>query len=520
MDELRSGGLETWQHIFDALVESVLILNKDKEVVEANRAAYALLPSTYTEIIGHKCYELFACLECQDCPLEHVRNKGDSYSLDMERSLLGKYLRVTCAPLFKNDVLVGYIHSALDITQQRNLKNQLVQARKMDAISTLAGGIAHDFNNILGVILGNADLLQYRLSGDAGQMGVMAPELEKVDIQEHLLAIQKAGQRAEDLVNQILTFSRQTSTSRRDVIITPIIKETVKFLKSTVPATIELRAEIAEDVGYIYADPTQIHQALMNLCTNAVEAIGDQHGVIEITVKEKKVTSAGAETLSQHLQNGEYIVLSVKDTGVGMSEEVLERIYDPFFTTGDGGVDSGLGLAVLHGIATQHNATIDVHSEPGKGAEFAIYFPKVNTFKEKGTNNAVATMLKGSETLIFADDEEELVKMFSEMLEYLGYTVLPAASGQEVLAHIKNKLHKIDMVITDQTMPHMTGLELARAIKKLQANLPVILCSGYAEPVTEESARKEGINAFLAKPIDMKDLAVTIRQVFLLNSTQ
>ncbi len=520
-DELQLYDSRDWHSVFDALVESVLILNKDKVVVHANRAACQLLSTDDCSLLGRTCHELFVSRStvCKDCPLEYVQHKGESYTRDMERPFLGKCLRVTCAPMFREDEFVGYIHSAVDITHQLNLEKQLVFAQKMKAISTLAGGIAHDFNNILGVILGNADLLEFRLEGNVEQLVSKTPMLEKEEILEHLAAIQKAGQRAQELVGQILTFSRQATSQRKDVLITPIIKEGIKFLQSTVPATIEVRASLAEDIGYIYADPTQIHQALMNLCTNAVEAIGDAHGHIEISLAETKISNAELVASMQKLKNGEYIVLSVKDTGIGMTEDVLERIYDPYFSTRESGAETGLGLAVLHGIVSEHNAYIDVSSEPGKGSVFSIYFPKVNTRKEKRKKNVASTMLQGTETIIFADDEKELVKMFSEMLGYLGYTIIPAFSGQEVLDHLKNGLQKVDMVITDQTMPNMTGMELAFAVKKIRRNLPVILCSGYTEPVTEKSAKQAGINAFLAKPIEMKDLAVTMRQVFLLSNS-
>jgi signal transduction histidine kinase/CheY-like chemotaxis protein len=515
-EKLQINALGKWQSIFDVLDEPVIVLNKDRAAVKANQAAYELLSTENEDILGQKCYRLFLgrSSPCTDCSLLQPEDPScRKHEMEVEGRFSGQILRVTCAPVFQETQLVGYIHSALDISHQRNLEKQLVWAQKMEAISTLAGGIAHDFNNILGAILGNADLLLYRLpdsysqiNGDQGQLGIE-------DIKDHLGAIQKAGLRAKDLVSQILAFSRQTATSRREVIITPVVNEVVKLLQSSLPATIELHAELDEDIGYIFADPSQVHQVLMNLSTNAVDALNNQHGRIEISLHETKIGSRRKKP-SFELKNGEYVVLSVRDNGIGMTDEIKERIFDPFFTTREVGEGTGMGLAVLHGIVVDHNGVIDVHSEPGKGSIFRIYFPKIVVRENSSEKNSLINLPTGSETIIFADDEEDIVKMHTEMLEYLGYTVIPAANGEQVLSYLENHLQEIDLVITDQTMPKMTGLELAKKIQSLRSDLPVILCSGYSETVFDKATRQAGINKFLAKPLKMKDLAVTIHQVF------
>ena len=512
---LRNGHQE-WNSTFDTLKESILILDKNLEVVKANDAAYELLSKNHEDILGQKCYQLFVDnpSTCTDCPLQTVKRIGKRHEMEVDRPFLGKTLRVTCAPVFQGSELLGYVHSAIDISHQRSLERQLVQAQKMEAIATLAGGIAHDFNNILGTILGNADLLLYRLPDRFSEITSGPDQLSVDDIEEHLAAIKKASLRARDLVSQILAFSRQTTTKSKDVIITPVIKEAVKLLQSSLPATIELHTELAHDIGYILADPTQVHQVLMNLCTNAVDALENKHGRIEISLYETRVGSQ-ENKLSLELKNGEYVVLSVRDNGIGMSNDIKDRIFDPFYTTrevdGDG---TGMGLAVLHGIVTAHNAVIDVSSEPDKGSVFKVYFPKVKVRENNIENNHITSLPTGSEIIIFADDEEDIVNMHTRMLKYLGYKVIPAAGGEQVLSYLENHLQEVDLIITDQTMPKMTGLELAEKVHAMRDDLPLILCSGYNETLADKTTQHFGIKKFLAKPIKMKDLAVTIRQVF------
>jgi len=514
LEKSQLNGHQEWKATFDTLKEPIIILDNEYEVVNGNDAAYELLSIGHEDILGRKCYQLFvgSPSPCTDCPLEIVKLSGKRHEVEVERPFLDKILRVACAPLFHGAEPVGYILSAVDISHQRNLEKQLVQAQKMEAIATLAGGIAHDFNNILGTILGNADLLLYRLPDSFSEKTSGDGQLSVEDIEEHLAAIKKASLRAKDLVSQILAFSRQTTTRSKNVIITPVVKEAVKLLQASLPATIELHAELVGNIGYIYADPTQVHQVLMNLCTNAVNALENQHGRINIYLHETRITPGGDKP-SIDLKYGEYVVLSVRDNGIGMTDNVKERIFEPFFTTREVGAGTGMGLAVLHGIVTAHNGVIDVSSEPGKGSVFKVYFPKIKV-RENIENNHVTSLPTGSETIIFADDEEDIVKMHTRMLEYLGYTVIPAASGEQVLSYLENHLQEVDLIITDQTMPKMTGLELAKKIHAIRKDLPIILCSGYSDTLSSKTSQPPRINNFLAKPIKMKDLAVTIRRVF------
>lgn len=505
---------EEWRRTFNAINDPILILDADLSIIKGNTAAYNLLAQHEgMEIVGHKCYELFAGGDriCDVCQTKNILSHTQGRTAIIENSFLSKIFQIYCVPVIENEKLLGYVHTARDISFQRKLEQQLVQAQKMEAIATLAGGIAHDFNNILGAILGNADLLLYRLpKGDTIESILSCEEPTFIEITEHVQAIRKAGLRAKKLVSQILSFSRQTISQRKQIIITPVIKEGLKLLRSSLPTTIDIQTDIAPDIGLIEADPTQIHQVLMNLVTNAAQAIHTIPGKISVRLEE---IDAGVDECKQYhdLVPGRYVVLSVSDTGQGIAKELMKRIYDPFFTTREVGEGTGMGLAVTHGIVVSHGGIIDVKSTEGKGATFTIFFPR--TFeKEEEDTDTVTNMPRGSETILFVDDEEDIVTMRSQMLEYLGYKVLTAHSGAEALAIFKEE-GQIDLVITDQTMPEMSGIVLAEKIHQLKKDIPIILCSGYSEAVSAEEGKRVGIRRFFAKPLDMRQLSITLRDL-------
>ncbi len=506
---------EEWRRTFDAIKNPVLILDTDLSIIKGNAAALELLANGSTgDIAGRRCHELFSGSDqlCRICPAKIALENGKAQDLVVEHSFLGKIFQVSCVPILENDELLGYVHTARDISVQRNLEQKLVQAQKMEAIATLAGGIAHDFNNILGAILGNADLLLYRFPEVKDDDSPIQGELPTVkEITEHVVAIKRAGIRAKDLVSQILAFSRQNMSSKKRIVITPVIKEGIKLLRSSLPTTIDIQTEIVGDIGPIDIDPTQIHQVLMNLATNAAQALGSTPGRITISLRELE---AGPEECNRYhdLVPGKYVVLSVADTGHGIPEHLLKRIFDPFFTTRDVGEGTGMGLAVIHGIVISHGGVIDVSSSEGKGAVFTLFFPRADK-EEEGAVDAVTNMPRGNETILFVDDEEDIVKMRSSMLEYLGYRVFSAGSGQEALEIFRREKGAIDLVITDQTMPKMTGLMLAEEIAKIDNRIPIVLCSGYSEAVTTDEANRVGIRRFLAKPLDMHQLSVAIREL-------
>ena len=278
-----------------------------------------------------------------------------------------------------------------------------------------------------------------------------------------------------------------------------------------VATSLQVVENLGNDIGMIHADPAQVQQVLMNLCTNAVQAIGEKAGEIEVSLRE--VETGAAEKLRYHdLQPGRYVVLSVRDTGRGIPEEMLERIFDPFFTTREVGEGSGMGLAVLHGIIVSHDGVIDVSSEPGRGSVFTVFLPRVQN-PDGNEEDQMSAMPRGTETILFVDDEEDIVLMRTRMLSYLGYRVLPATGPEQALSLFADNRGRIDLLITDHTMPRMTGLQLAAAISAGRPELPIILCSGYSEAVSPEEAEQAGVRRFLAKPVDMRMLAIAIREL-------
>jgi PAS domain S-box-containing protein len=391
-----------------------------------------------------------------------------------------------------------------DITERKQneeiapkLEAQLRQAQRMEAIGTLAGGIAHDFNNILGVMLGYAEMALYSLKEDN-------------DLKRKLQQILKAGQRGKDLVSQILAFSRPGKPERKPIKVSPIIKETLKMLRATVPTTIALRSNTEEEKDAIQADSTQIHQVLINLCANAAHAMRETGGVLEVSLQAVDLDEAAAAQYHD-LSPGPYAMISIKDTGHGMDKEVRERIFDPFFTTKAPGEGTGMGLAVVHGILKAHGGTITVQSEPGVGTEFQIFLPRISDTPASGVKER-SRMDKGQGNLLFVDDEEWLVEMWQEILENMGFEVDPYTASQDALEAFRAQPEKYDLVITDQTMAHMTGFELAKAMLEIRPEFPIILCTGYSELVTPEKAKAAGIREYVMKPLSISELTGAIRR--------
>ncbi|MCU0563336.1 MAG: PAS domain S-box protein [Desulfobacterales bacterium] len=396
---------------------------------------------------------------------------------------------------------LNFISLVQDITaakktdaDNRSLQSRLLQAQKMEAIGSLAGGIAHDFNNILSAIIGFTEL---------SMLSENAPV-------EYLQEAMKAANRARDLVKQILSFSRQGGEERMPVHVGMVVKEAVKFLRASLPATIEIRSRVEGSASAVMSNSVELHQILINLATNGAHAIGEQGGAVDIDARGVSV-QAGRRGVPPDLAPGAYVQVSVRDTGCGIAPEIRERIFDPYFTTKDKGVGTGLGLAVVHGIVKKAGGAIHVESEVGKGSAFHVYLPKVEWASAASTER-VGLPSGGTERILFVDDEPMLVEIGEKILRRLGYEVVSRTSPLEALELFRARPESFDLVVTDQTMPGLTGDALAAEIMKVRPGIPVVLCTGYSQTVNEERARGKGIKALVLKPLLINQIDEAIRK--------
>jgi signal transduction histidine kinase/ActR/RegA family two-component response regulator len=381
--------------------------------------------------------------------------------------------------------------------EKQQLEMQLRQTQKMEAIGTLAGGIAHDFNNILGIISGYTELAT--LDAAEGSRS-----------QKCLKEIFTAGQRARDLVQQILTFSRQGTHEPKPLQIGFAVKEVMKMLRATLPTTIEVKYTVPTKLPAVIADPTQIHQVVMNLCTNASHAMRQNGGRLEVILEEVMVDEVLAGLITD-LMPGHYQRLRVRDTGHGMPPEIVERIFDPFFSTKEPGEGTGLGLSVVHGIVKKCGGGIEVTSVPGEGTTFDVYLPSLEEEEESSIEEALP-LPTGTEKILLVDDEAAMVEMGRQMLESLGYKVTAETSSVEALEIFKSRPEAFDLVMTDMTMPKMTGAEFSGAVLKIRSDIPIILCTGYSERIHEDTAKAIGVREFVLKPVVLREIAQVIRR--------
>jgi PAS domain S-box-containing protein len=415
-----------------------------------------------------------------------------------------QYWQVSKFPLIREGE-VHYVGGvAFDISDRMKteeakqaLEFQLLQTQKMEAIGTLAGGIAHDFNNILSAIIGFTEMSLLDVPPDAG-------------VTENLEKVLRAGGRARDLVKQILTFSRQSPMDPKPIQLQPIIKEALKLLRASLPTTVKMDA-IIEPVGTVMADPTQIHQLVMNLCTNARDAMENVDGTLTVILEEVTMRAEEAARFPR-LMPGKFSKLTVCDTGQGIPSHILEKIFDPFFTTKGEGRGTGMGLAVVHGIVERIGGVITVDSTPGEGSCFIIFLPVI----EDRPSDMLPASLKvpgGAERILFVDDEPFQTDLGRQMLGRLGYGVKAFTSSTKALEAFQEDPEAFDLLITDMTMPEMTGDELARRVMAVRPQLPVILCTGYSERITEEAAEALGIRGFVMKPVVIRELALLVRDI-------
>lgn len=386
-----------------------------------------------------------------------------------------------------------------ELSKSRKFQDSLRQAQKMQAIGTLASGIAHDFNNILGAIIGYAEMAECELE-------------EKGTESDDLQQIIKAGTRAKELVQQILAFSRQHKQERKPLALHQVVKEALKLLRASLPTTIKIDKRIQAGEDVVLADFTQVHQVLMNLCTNAHHAMHQNGGTLSVVVKPVDLNESEAVHISSDMLPGSYVLLKVSDTGCGMDMEVKQRIFEPYFSTKEKGVGTGLGMAVVHSIVEQHGGVITVESQKGEGSTFTIYFPRLEK-KIQPDERIESALPRGEEKILFVDDEEMLAELGKTMLEHFGYHVTAVCSPLNALELFRQDPTAYDLVISDLTMPDLPGKLLAAKIMEIRKGIPIILCTGFSEDFSEHEAKAVGAKAFIMKPLAMNTLAKTVRRV-------
>ena len=385
-----------------------------------------------------------------------------------------------------------------DITLEQKLEDQLQQAHKMEAIGTLAGGIAHDFNNILSIILGNAELAIDDISNGK-------------PAEQSLKEIRKASFRARELVQQILSFARKTMTSLKPMEINGIVKESLKLMRASIPAMVDIHSNIPSEPSMILGDPTEIHQIVINLCTNAAHAMKTSGGTLEVGLSEVALDEKTASRY-EDLSPGVFVKLTVKDNGEGISKDILEKVFEPYFTTKEFGAGSGMGLAVVYGLVKKCKGAIKIESDVGEGTTVEVLFPKIEE-EAPATEKKEDELPRGTERILLVDDDPAIVNMTGQMLKRLGYFVTEKTDSTGALESFKSSPEDFDLVITDMSMPKMAGDRLAAELMKIRRDIPILLCTGHSDSVDEKKARRLGIKGFAMKPLDKGKLARAVRAV-------
>ena len=450
------------------------------------KTVHELYPKDIAETFFKKDQELYDKPGKQQYECKVKRNDGKSREIIYEKDVLRD----------PDSNVVGIIGVMSDITDRKEMEAHLRRSHKLEAIGTLSAGIAHDFNNILSAVIGYADIAKTKLP-------------ENSDAADDIDIVLKAGFRASDLVKQILTFSRESEQDFRPMKIDPIIKEVSKLLRASLPSTIDIRM-MTETEATVFADPTQIHQVIMNLGTNAGHAMRDNGGILDIKLSRMEL-DAEFTVRYPELQAGLYMRLTVSDSGIGIPPDVLDRMFDPFFTTKEKGEGTGMGLSVVHGIVKSHGGAINVYSELGKGSVFNIFLPAIER-RTATAKRPEKVLSRGTERVLFVDDEELLVQLGEKLLGMLGYSVTGMKNSIQALALFKKNPDQFDIVITDLTMPGLTGDQLAKELLTIKPGIPIIICTGFSSIIDEKRAKSKGISGFVNKPIIKHQLSEMVRK--------
>lgn len=499
---------ERFQKVFHSQLDAILVLTADTpaHIIDCNTAVTRIFGYDPQELIGG----MVGRLHADESPLQTFQ-KALSQAEQTEGVLkdMPFTMKRKDGTVFPTEQTVfeltddagnrtGWISVIRDLTDRKQMEDRLRQAQKMEAIGALAGGIAHDFNNLLFPIMGISELLLEDLPpGD--------PNHDSVG------EIYKAARRAGELTNQILSFSRQTDHKKSPIEVQAILKEVLKLSRATIPAYIDILQDIQKDCGPVLADPTQLHQIAMNLITNAYHAVEPEGGRISVRLRE--IESSPPEMTGAPLHPGRYARLTVSDTGCGIEPRVMEKVFEPYFTTKKKGKGTGLGLSVVYGIVKEHGGEIRVSSEPEQGTAFDVYLPVVDAPSHAAAADAAEPFPTGTERVLMVDDEAPIVRLVTQMLERLGYRVAGKTDSRNALAAFKGDPDGYDLVITDVSMPHLPGDRLSRELIAIRPDLPIIICTGFSEKIDPEIARAQGIRGFLMKPIVKSDLARLVRKV-------
>ena len=500
-EKLLRRSKQQWQKTFDAIPALIMIQDRKMRISHVNKAAVDFFQSEYSEIVGNYCYKLFCNRDeaCDYCPTLMTLSDARSHTQLIKNERWNRFFQITSSPIVDRAGRVNQIVlSAKDVTKQKQLEEHLFQTQKMEAIATLAGGVAHDFNNLLTVILGSVELIKYGMRSG-------------VDPEENLDHITQTGKRASELVKQLLLFSRESEHKLQSFDPYLIVKEALRMLNSSFPATIEIRTSIDSNSGMIVADPTRIYQVVIELCTNAIHSMEDKKGVLCVDLRRQNLEPE--DISEQGVTAGEFVMLSVSDTGSGMTQEILEHVFDPYYTTKeDSSNGRGLGLAALYGTILEYRGMVRVESVLESGTTVDVYIPAVKE-EEIPIIEGIEEDIIGSERILVVDDESGIIRVQKAALEKYGYRVTVTTDSLEAWSTIQQNVKKFDLLITDQTMPFLTGVELSKMVLSLRPNLPIILCTGYSARLYEQEALDVGINRFISKPIVGKEFVRVVREV-------
>lgn len=494
------------QFSFDRAAIGIFQIGNDARVLNANEQACKDLGYSKSELCQMTVFDFNPTVDANNFDdkrqklrdkkivifeTEHRRKDGTIFPVEIASNLL-EFAGNQCSINFVRDISERRNAAQLKAKMQAHLQ----QVQRLDSLGTLAGGIAHDFNNILSAIVGYTELTKLSCS-------------DNPKVLHYLDQLSSASLRAKNLVQQILNFSRQSGSEKQPIDISRIVNEALDLIRATVPTTIEISKNVPSNLGVVVANETQIHQIVMNLCTNAHHAIGNEGGSIDVDLITTTITDKDGMNYPD-LDPGEYLKLIITDTGSGIPAEILSNIFDPYFTTKNPGEGTGLGLSTVHGIVKDHGGSIKAYSEPGNGTSFQIFLPIIESEAEKA-DNSVEQLPHGIETILFVDDEKLLLEIGKELLQSLGYRVETRASSIDALEAFRSQPAKYDLIVSDITMPKMTGDYLAAEIKKINPDVPIILCTGFSTRLNSEKLIKIGVEKVLMKPLTMNELAVNVR---------